>query len=60
MKRFLSAAALLCIAVSVSPIAAADKPSVVDVWPGKAPGDTGKIGQEKTEESGARQAASAT
>jgi len=51
MKRLLSAVALLIFAASVGPAAAADAPSVVDVWPGKAPGDTGTVGEEKMEDS---------
>jgi len=34
------------------PATAADKPLVVAVWPGKAPGETGDVGPEKAEEKG--------
>ena len=30
-----------------SPIQAQEKPVVLDVWPGKVPGETGKIGRRK-------------
>lgn len=39
---------LLLLAVSApASLYAQDKPLVLDVWPGKAPGETGKIDQEK-------------
>jgi acetyl esterase/lipase len=42
------AAITLCILCLASPLLAADKPLVVDVWPGKPAGDdAGKIGEEK-------------
>jgi acetyl esterase/lipase len=48
MKRITSTASLIvCLSVAC-PGAAADKPLVLDVWPGKVPGDdAGKIGEEK-------------
>ena len=48
MKPFTSFVALvvgLCIAF---PAVGADKPLVVELWPGKAPDETGTIGAEKT------------
>jgi len=47
MKRIAMA---VCLIVGWSPAwpgAAADKPLVVDLWPGKVPGDVGITGQEK-------------
>src|SRR5262249_14714809 len=42
------ACAALLLWASVAPAVAADKPLVVDVWPGKPAGDdAGKIGEEK-------------
>jgi acetyl esterase/lipase len=37
---------VLCLGVTW-PVIAADKPRVVDLWPGKAPDETGNIGKEK-------------
>jgi acetyl esterase/lipase len=44
MKRIVI---LAWIVVPVLAVAAADKPLTVDVWPGKAPGETGSVGEEK-------------
>src|ERR1700722_16502364 len=44
MKRF---AALFVLAFALPSAHAQEKPLVVDVWPGKAPGKTGVIGEEK-------------
>jgi acetyl esterase/lipase len=46
MKRLLFA--IGCV-VALASVAAADKP--LDVWPGKAPGETGEVGKETTTES---------
>jgi acetyl esterase/lipase len=51
MRRFRIALALACAVCLTAAAAAADKPLVLDVWPGKAPGETGKIGEEKVTES---------
>lgn len=45
VASFASLFACLCVAGSV---AGADKPRVVELWPGKAPEETGNIGPEKT------------
>src|SRR5208283_6018807 len=37
---------ILLLHASAAP--GADKPLLLDVWPGKAPGETGQIGEEKT------------
>jgi acetyl esterase/lipase len=49
MKRWFSALALIGTTFLVVPALAADTPLVVKLWPGKAPGDTGGIGEEKME-----------
>jgi len=41
---------LLMMVAAAPPCPAAEKPLVVDVWPGKAPGETGDIGEEKLQE----------
>jgi acetyl esterase/lipase len=41
---------LLVLLLAVPPAWAADPPQVLDVWPGPAPGETGKIGDEKFQE----------
>jgi acetyl esterase/lipase len=47
MQRLVSALSLVvCLAVA-GPGTAAEKPLVVDVWPGKVPGDVGITGAEK-------------
>src|SRR5665213_2235090 len=35
-----------CVVVLASAAAAAEKPLVLDVWPAKAPGETGEVGKE--------------
>ncbi len=52
MKRMLFALALVAAPGYGRPAWAEDKPQVMDVWPGPAPGETGKVGPEKMEESG--------
>jgi acetyl esterase/lipase len=47
MQRIALPLALLVLLSLVSPAWTADKPQVVDVWPGKVPGETGQIGEEK-------------
>jgi acetyl esterase/lipase len=39
---------LILAGVISAPARAADKPLVLDVWPGLAPGDKGNVGEEKT------------
>jgi len=46
MKRAMIVLSLIG-ALSASAALAADKPVVIDVWPGKVPGETGAIGEEK-------------
>jgi acetyl esterase/lipase len=46
MKRTQLALALLVAVGSGPPVVAADKPQVIDVWPGKAPGDKTAMGAE--------------
>jgi acetyl esterase/lipase len=43
----LSMAILLVVSASGAESLAAETPLVLDIWPGKAPGETGDIGQEK-------------
>src|SRR5262245_35927440 len=43
----LTTLALLAALASFSPLPAADKPLVLDLWPGKAPDELGEIGPEK-------------
>jgi acetyl esterase/lipase len=47
MNRILIAAPLLLALAAASPGIAAEKPLIVDVWPGKPPGEKGEIGAEK-------------
>jgi acetyl esterase/lipase len=47
MKRSAPSIALLAVLLVVSLGATADKPVVIDVWPGKVPGEKGEIGEEK-------------
>jgi len=47
MKRIVAVVALLTWLCVVWPAAAADKPTVVELWPGKAPDEAGDIGPEK-------------
>jgi acetyl esterase/lipase len=44
--RFLAASSLLALCCAL-PGRAADRPQMVDLWPGKAPGETAEIGEEK-------------
>ncbi len=44
MKRLLII--IGCVVVLTSAAAAAEKPLVLDVWPGKAPGEMGEVGKE--------------
>jgi acetyl esterase/lipase len=56
MRSFLLGVPLLLMLALVAPTRAADKPLVLDVWPGEVPGEKGKIGPEKlTGEKGSRQ-----
>jgi acetyl esterase/lipase len=45
--RFAVTCAACLIATCLRPAAAADKPLVLDLWPGPVPGETGQIGEEK-------------
>jgi acetyl esterase/lipase len=47
MRRFASTVALLAFFSQASSAPAAEKPLVVNVWPGKVPGDVGISGEEK-------------
>src|SRR6516165_3897438 len=47
MMRFAATVlTITCLSVA-APALAADKPQVVELWPGKAPDETGDIGAEK-------------
>src|ERR1700730_14120184 len=46
MKRSASTVCLIVCLCAAAPISAADKPLVVELWPGKAPEETGTIGPE--------------
>src|SRR5262249_51717074 len=46
MKRFVPAVALIAWSCMAWPALAADKTMVVELWPGKAPDETGNIGPE--------------
>ncbi|HEY7311575.1 MAG TPA: alpha/beta hydrolase [Gemmataceae bacterium] len=48
MKPFVSFASLLVWLCIVWPVVGADKPLVVELWPGKPPDEPGNIGAEKT------------
>ena len=48
MKRFVALVGLVCGLCVTSPLVGADKPLVVELWPGKIPDDVGNIGAEKT------------
>jgi acetyl esterase/lipase len=52
MRRALLVLMLAGVVCWDRPAAAADKPLVVDVWPGKAPGDKGEIAAETMVDSG--------
>src|SRR5262249_47414124 len=47
MKRTATLLALIALTAGVGRGRAADKPLVLDVWPGKAPGETGTIAAEQ-------------
>src|SRR5262245_2803596 len=47
MKRFLAAFSLIASLCVAWPAAGADKPMVVELWPGKAPDETTDIGPER-------------
>ncbi|HEV3255851.1 MAG TPA: alpha/beta hydrolase, partial [Gemmataceae bacterium] len=47
MKRIVAAASLMAWLCLAWPAVGADKPLVVELWPGKAPDETGNIGAEK-------------
>jgi acetyl esterase/lipase len=47
MRRFAGAIALFLCMWTACPAAAADKPLVIELWPGKIPEDVGDIGPEK-------------
>jgi acetyl esterase/lipase len=51
MNRVFGVLSLLALLSGVSAAKTADKPEVLDVWPGKAPGETKPIGEEKIEDS---------
>jgi acetyl esterase/lipase len=52
MNRVLFATALAVVVGYGVPAPAADKPPVIDVWPGKPLGETGNVGPEKAETTG--------
>ncbi len=45
--RYIHFVSALTLLVAATTSRAADKPLVLDVWPGKAPGEKGEIGEEK-------------
>ena len=47
MKRLVTQLALAALLAASPSAFAADKPLVLDLWPGKAPGETADIGEEK-------------
>src|SRR5690349_3883661 len=47
MKRVVAAVSLITWLCAAWPAVAADKPTVVELWPGKAPGEAGAAGPEK-------------
>jgi acetyl esterase/lipase len=49
MSIFLTVGVLLSGIIESA--AAAEKPAIIDLWPGKAPGDKGEVGEEKVLES---------
>jgi acetyl esterase/lipase len=51
MSRNAASLTLLVVLTVVSSAGSAEKPAVLDVWPGKPPGETKLIGEEKMEES---------
>ncbi len=50
MKRCVFLSAFVAMFMAVLALPAADEPVVVKVWPGKAPGEKGDVGEEKFEE----------
>lgn len=51
MNRMVGLLSLLTLLSSLSLAQTAEKPEVLDVWPGKAPGETKPIGEEKMDDS---------
>jgi acetyl esterase/lipase len=49
MSRSAASLTLLVVLTVVSSAGSAEKPAVLDVWPGKPPGETKPIGEEKVE-----------
>jgi hypothetical protein len=47
MKRIVAAVALATLMGVAAPVAGADKPVVVELWPGKVRDETGDLGPEK-------------
>jgi acetyl esterase/lipase len=47
MKQFAPTISLAIVLCVVAPVAAGDKPTVVELWPGKVPDEAGNIGPEK-------------
>jgi acetyl esterase/lipase len=50
MKRVVLGVTVAVVLGLALPGAAAEKPSVIDVWPGKPPGEKGDVGEEKVTE----------
>ena len=46
--RFATTVSLVIWICAASPVVAADNPMVVEIWPGKAPEESGGIGPERT------------
>jgi acetyl esterase/lipase len=46
MNRIVTVVSLLACLFTVSSVQAADKPTVVELWPGKVPDETGNVGPE--------------
>jgi hypothetical protein len=51
MKRTSIPITLGVVLTTMTLTLAADQPQVINVWPGKVPGETGSIGEEKVLES---------
>ena len=47
MKRLVTVLTLVTLTAVTARGLTAEEPLVLDVWPGKAPGETGPIGEEK-------------
>jgi acetyl esterase/lipase len=47
MKRLAQTSALVVLLAGPAAVSGADKPQIVNVWPGKVPGETGQVGKEK-------------